>query len=359
MAPALKLDRVAQLRAELEAGVAEAELLEREKLRSEDFREACAHWDAKLAEEAEHRRSVLTTRYNTAFNVKRRLLAAKRKPAEPEAVLEPAPRHAAEPPPVATSLTAAPPVAPLRANTFATPFPAPGAGVADSSFAGSSPALARAPEPALVAPRGDFSGTMISDEAGGGSLAEAMPFLRSLAQSSGIPLPTATSSSSRSLPGVDHGSTVTLDTPADAGAPSLPFLEAARAARATAKQAEPLPLPPPLPDYGGTLTLDPGGAEGAAALPFIAALREQRRQGEALAATATRRFSLEEFAALTAQIAMAPEAIAEVRRRWGLTEASHRSESEAWQQACAADPSLFERYTTLVKKLRAAATAGR
>jgi hypothetical protein len=284
MDPALKLDRLAQLRAELDGGLSEAELLERERLDVKTWRESCAHWDAMLASEAESNRSVLTNRYNTAFNTTRRLLASKlkRAPALPVTPASAAPPPEPPSPPVSVSLSAIPP--PPR------PSSPPVAPPARSEYL--EHPLERT---VMAAPVGET--TIGIDSVA--LLRHIMPFR----QSNTVPSPST-----------------------------------------------PLPV-----DTSSTIELDPNSAELAAALPFLAALREKHQQMTTAASPPpARRFSLEEFAGLTAQVASAPHDAASIRARWLLDEASHRAESEHWQQEFARQPALSARYTELVKHYRAA-----
>lgn len=356
MEPALKLDRLAQLRAELEAGMAQADLLERERLSEDGFREACTFWDAKLAEEAAQKRSVLGTRYNTALNTRRRLLAAKRKKVEPEPADEPAP---AAPAP---AMGFQRPVASYEPLPYEPPPPVP-----------------RPPAPLPAPPASDYGATMVGDERALQDMAAAMPFLTAARAAAGLPIPAPEPPpSSKPTPAVDGGATLTLDDSGLSQADIPAFLKVAREAHAAGAPppwapAQAAPIPPPTRDYGSTASIDPNSAELAAALPFLNALREQRPKPAgptpaasappapaplAAVAPASRRFSLEQFAALTAQIAAAPDTIAGIRQRWGLTEASHRAESEAWQSDCSSNPPLLARYASLVKHFRAAYAAG-
>lgn len=65
------------------------------------------------------------------------------------------------------------------------------------------------------------------------------------------------------------------------------------------------------------------------------------------------RLSIEQLASLAAEIATRPSEIAAVRARYGLDEASHAAESDAWQRRFAADQALFARFKSLFDEYRA------
>ena len=62
--------------------------------------------------------------------------------------------------------------------------------------------------------------------------------------------------------------------------------------------------------------------------------------------------SLERYAAFAAEIAVNPAAIAEIRTKYGLTDAAHTTETEAWQRRFAADRDTYVRYATLYQHYR-------
>lgn len=64
------------------------------------------------------------------------------------------------------------------------------------------------------------------------------------------------------------------------------------------------------------------------------------------------RFTVEQFASLTAEIAVHPAAVAQVRARYGLDEASHRAEAEGWNRRFSADKELYARYGALFQSYR-------
>jgi hypothetical protein len=64
------------------------------------------------------------------------------------------------------------------------------------------------------------------------------------------------------------------------------------------------------------------------------------------------RLGLEQYAAFEAEIAVNPASMAEIRARYGLTDATHPAESEAWQRRFAADRELYVRYANLFQRYR-------
>jgi hypothetical protein len=110
----------------------------------------------------------------------------------------------------------------------------------------------------------------------------------------------------------------------------------------------PPPAPPPPPRAGQGLPfraspppLPPRAAPAAAPAPAAAA-----------ATSTSTRFSLEQFASLSAEIAVTPAAVAQVRGRYGLDDASHRAEAEEWGRRFSADKELFARYGALFQSYR-------
>jgi hypothetical protein len=62
--------------------------------------------------------------------------------------------------------------------------------------------------------------------------------------------------------------------------------------------------------------------------------------------------SLERYAAFAAEIAVNPGAMGEIRTKYGLTDAAHTTETEAWQRRFAADRETYVRYATLYQHYR-------
>lgn len=417
MQPPIKLERVAQLRAEIDAGAKLEDLLEREQLTTEVWRASSAHHDQQLADEAAHGRFAITNRYRTAFEVKRKLLAAWQKNARPTlepptpaesplaartsaqpppappmsvtpierppppstpprfAPAAPPPRSALSPPPppVMPGLGPPPPPAPTRAP----PFPAAPPAAPRPPPASSSPTSAwTAPAPSAAVEHA-LAGTIAAD-AGTGAWAEAMPFLRAAreAKAAGLPPPPPPPAPPRATPvpesrspGSDLSGTMAVHDDGFLASEVMPFLKAAREAMAAGL---PIPFPgsvdeapkgPPPRELSGTLGLD-GSEQLAAALPFARAEVERRMAAAAkaaapgAAAASSKTLSLEQFAAMTAEIAGAPAHASTVRHRWGFDEPSHRRESERWQAEFARTPALAGRYASLVRHYRDAKGRG-
>lgn len=66
----------------------------------------------------------------------------------------------------------------------------------------------------------------------------------------------------------------------------------------------------------------------------------------------TPRLTLEQFASLSAEMAVSPGAAAQVRARYGLDELSHTAEQGIWQRRFSADRDLFTRYSALFQSYR-------
>jgi len=66
----------------------------------------------------------------------------------------------------------------------------------------------------------------------------------------------------------------------------------------------------------------------------------------------TCRLTIEQFASLSAEIAITPGASAQVRARYGLDEMSHMAESGVWHRRFSVDKELFTRYSALYQSYR-------
>lgn len=66
----------------------------------------------------------------------------------------------------------------------------------------------------------------------------------------------------------------------------------------------------------------------------------------------TCRLTIEQFASLSAEVAINPGAAAQVRGRYGLDEMSHMAESGVWHRRFSADKELFTRYSALYQSYR-------
>jgi hypothetical protein len=63
-------------------------------------------------------------------------------------------------------------------------------------------------------------------------------------------------------------------------------------------------------------------------------------------------FTLNQFASLTAEIAESPERVADIRRKYGVTEAQHQAESQRWTEDFAMNSELRQRYFGVVSRYR-------
>ena len=406
-APILALERFAALSADIEAGGARDEVIAREGLSASAWTRAQESWLGKMAEEAARKRFDLTNRYNTAFVAQRRShdgggrrTSKKRKGARGDVVnVAPAsPPLVSSPPPLASAPAfvapaAAPFVAP--APSFVAPPPrvsAPPFVAAPAPVASSSPSTVAVPayvEPPAAAPLpqrlGETSAARRSPFAGDA----ALPFVKSA-----LPFEAAEKSRSSALPPatpferpsahpapaakfdpnavMDLSGTVSAEmlSPVEINA-SLPF----RGAGASARPPPPAPPPPGaslqnLPFRAAASAAKAPAAPAAPAAHGASAVHAAPAAPAAHGASATHtapaahgapaapaaaravRFTLEQFTSLSAEIAIAPASVAQVRGRYGLDEASHRAEAEEWGRRFAADKELFARYSALFQSYR-------
>jgi len=146
-------------------------------------------------------------------------------------------------------------------------------------------------------------------------------------------------------------------------------------AAAAAGSAPPKPSRPG--DLGGDETLPPTAAIPAlrapgAGLPFQRGQSPTRQTGSGLPVPTTptqmaaitppqvpaaptggaKIFSLNQFASLTAEIAVYPDRTADIRQRYGVTEALHLAESKRWTEEFATNTELRQRYFGLVQTYR-------
>jgi hypothetical protein len=112
----------------------------------------------------------------------------------------------------------------------------------------------------------------------------------------------------------------------------------------------PPPGPPPPPGRGLPFRSPSSTTTPAVAAPAVAAAAPAPAASPA--APRATRFTLEQFASLSAEIAVTPSAVAQVRGRYGLDEASHRAEAEEWGRRFSADKDLFTRYGALFQSYR-------
>ncbi len=62
--------------------------------------------------------------------------------------------------------------------------------------------------------------------------------------------------------------------------------------------------------------------------------------------------TIEQFASLSAEIAISPGAAAQCRARYGLDETTHMAESGLWHRRFSQDKELFTRYSALYQSYR-------
>ena len=407
-APILGLERFAALSADIESGAPRDEVIAREGLSVEAWTRAQESWLGKMADEASRKRFELTNRYNSAFVAQRRGGAGGRRPgkkkkAAPAAVVgaATAPTRSAPSPGIAAASPAfvAPPpsfVAPpppfVSTSAPLAPAPAfiaPPASVAMPAIVAPSAVAIHAAPAAAAAPSMNLGGTVAAETISPFASGAPLPFKQGRAV---IAEPTATPApppprraGARTMEGVlspfarsvtpfgqraepraepptaplvpikpiprpafdpdapmDLSGTVVASShdPVDSGG-KLPFRKTGDAA------ARPPPPGPPPPAVGLPV-------RAAAAPPATPAAPASAPVGAAAPAAAPRatRFTLEQFASLSAEIAVKPAAVAQVRGRYGLDEASHRAEAEEWGRRFSADKELFARYGGLFQSYR-------
>ena len=386
--PPLDLERFATLSAELHAGTNRDELCAREGITLADWNASQETWLSRLADETACKRFVLTNRYNTAFVARRRALAhGPRFPAQkPVAAKQPAPPpvEVAPPLPVMVSMPAlaAPPPPLYREPEPVYREPAPPPPVVREPAPAARPGTMALPAftepltaalPFAPATDGAESGTLTVT--GASPLQQshlALPFKRA---APGEPETAPVAVVRPVEPSLDSGTVVGAMSPFATPA-TLPFQ------RAVAPAPPKAPPPPKAPAsspvmagestvYGAVSPL----AAGAAALPFQhasaptqavrlavspsgAGLPFHPQAGHAptaapaAPAAGATRLTLEQFASLTAEIAVNPRGAAQIRARYGFDEAAHRAEAEEHNRRFAADKALYARYMELFQAYR-------
>ena len=132
--------------------------------------------------------------------------------------------------------------------------------------------------------------------------------------------------------------------------PVVPF-KAAAEAPVTYSVATAAGFPPPTP------YVPPGAAAPPAAPSFPAAAAPPPAQPPGLAVPAvlgasSSRLSLEQYASLSAEVAISPGTSAAVRARYGLDENAYVAETGYWQRCFSANKELFTRYSALYQSYR-------
>lgn len=128
-----------------------------------------------------------------------------------------------------------------------------------------------------------------------------------------------------------------------------------------ASGAAPLPFQPSAAAEPRPAGQQPGGAlpfqqkPSPTSAPKQAAPAGAARPSPSVVATATAtasRLTIEQFASLTAEIAVNPRGAAQIRARYGLDEASHAAEAEKYNRLFGADKALYDRYRELFQSYR-------
>jgi hypothetical protein len=83
----------------------------------------------------------------------------------------------------------------------------------------------------------------------------------------------------------------------------------------------------------------------ASALPFKQAAQVPEAGGKKL-------FNINQFASLTAEIAESPAMVADIRKRYRITEAQHLEESQRWTEEFRENANLRESYLGMVRHYR-------
>lgn len=387
-APPIDLERFATLSAELDAGAPRDELCAREGISVDQWVAAQEAWLARMADETARKRFTLTNRYNNAFVARRRAIThgapappprrapkaveapALADPIEPPEAPAPAlPSFAiAKDPPVIANLDpprieapaiVAPPFVPPspavvpeprppRAATMAIPVYVEPAD-APLPFKKDAPPAPPPPKDPPRPPPQDLGGTTVGAMSPFAEVRSPLPF-----QASG----SAKASPSRPAVVDLESTTATGSSPLKDARAALPFQSGAAAS--PPPKPPPPPPPPPKPPAPPAAPrshppADPPGestvygvspfAAGAAPLPF-------KSTGMGSSPALQPRLTLEQFASLTAEIAVAPHGAAQIRARYGFDEASHAAEAEAHNRRFSADKPLFERYLALVQQYR-------
>ncbi|APR87050.1 Hypothetical protein A7982_12399 [Minicystis rosea] len=416
MEPAIDLERFAALNAELDAGTPRDELCAREGIAVEAWVAAQETWLARLADDTARKRFVLTNQYNSVFVARRRAIThggppkrsrAVQKPVTPPSVIAspavvPAPLPLAPPPIASPSIAAAPeaplpiapsydapsfakavdPVPPLVAPAFlgVDPDPVPPIVPAAPEIVGKKSRPATVAMPAITdvsaalpfkpgppappppappppeprEPRVDLGGTTVGAMSPFAASSMALPFQQQGAPKAkpaeAAPAASPEKPEAAPRPPVDLGGTVAAVMSPFASPSTLPFQGGGSApARPAGPQASgglPFQATPAKPaEASGSPAAKPSGSASGKAAPSIPPIAGASGQGP--------RLTLEQFASLSAEIAVAPQSAAQIRARYGFDEAGHRAESEAHNARFNSDKALYNRYLELFQSYRA------
>ncbi|MBL9020555.1 MAG: hypothetical protein JNL21_00085 [Myxococcales bacterium] len=299
----------------------------------------------------------------------------------PAPATAPTPNAALEPPPRRKWSTIVADVGSLgEAMPFKAPPPEPPKPVA------TQPAP---PPPAPVEKKSSLGSTMTSNE--GGTTQEMMPFSRS---NGAVPAPPPVPPPAQSQPAQPaptagkrrHLASTMMVDPSEIDARGLPFGGSApRQTPQPMRAQSPLPMPAttvPAPphtdddddDQPRTKAIDPeavraaiaaatpfGGGRGSSpAIPAVSSSPKTstldasafRPPSSNAGARGPKRFSINVFASLTAEIAEKPGDVDAIRRKYGITDAEHHEESQRWTEDFAQNEELRKRYLGIVQRYR-------
>jgi hypothetical protein len=109
---------------------------------------------------------------------------------------------------------------------------------------------------------------------------------------------------------------------------------------------------PQAPVYSAAMSAAQASPQAAAPQPPLAQQTAPALAMPAVLGASTSRLTLEQFASLSAEIAVSPGSSAAVRARYGLDETLHVAETGLWQRRFSADKDLFTRYSDLFQRYR-------
>ncbi len=328
MEPEIELERFAALCAEVEAGTPLDEVLRIESLPAGAWSESRNAWMERMSREPEATRNALEARYKAAFEARLRAIEARkaskhrgdgeeltppRAQAMPLSLMDTVPMlPTADPEQLLARLRARRAAAAQAAAEGATPPPA----------ATGAPAVKGPPPP----PRESKLGPGMAPQ---GDTPPMRPRIATIPD----PLPARST---------------TPPAPAGVGKPALPFQAAPHA-----------PLPPPPPGAMSSAGPTSGGAPVSSAsyqrptpIPMPPTVPQPMTLAGFPAVDSGPQLSLERYAAFAAEIAVNPAAMSEIRTKYGLSDAAHTTETEAWQRRFAADRDTYVRYATLYQHYR-------
>ncbi|WP_437708772.1 hypothetical protein WMF45_31470 [Sorangium sp. So ce448] len=311
MGTALTVERYAEMRAQMEAGRLRDEVLARAGLTADEWTAAQREWLERMGAELERGCFELTNRYTQAFLDHLRVFVAASPP-----VSAPSGRAPAAPLPAAPAPRPAAP-----APRPAAPAPRPAAPAAPAALA--APA-ARAAPAALAAPAGTAP---LPDMP---ALVAALPFVPN------APPGRAPAARPPAAPAPRPAAPATPVAPATPAAPATPTALAAPAGTA------------PLPDMAALIT----------ALPFTPASEKRGAPAPPPPPSATAHtapaLSLEQYAALCAELSLHPRSAAALYPRYGLRDAAAwQATDAAWQARMRSDAVLEARWQQLIAHYRA------